>query len=468
MGSLFFASISQISQSLRSRELSPVELLNSFLARVEKLQPKLNAFVHLHTAAARAQALAAESAILRGDSLGPLHGIPVTVKSCIAVSGLPNPAGSLLRKNEIPSTSAPLVQRLQNAGAILLGTTNTPEFLMAYEANNRLSGKTSNPWNLAHSSGGSSGGEAAAIAAGLSFGGIGSDGGGSIRVPAHFCGICGLKPTPGRVPSTGHYPEGNSAFGWLGVVGPMARTIADLRAIFNVVAVPDSSDPFSNHVPEISVSPNDLKNVRIGILESDAFGKPSPETSAAVSRAAKLLESRGFAVEPVSLPNASALLDLWWFFFGPVIAQLFEPLAKSHSHEFSPIFREYLEIASPKAPVTMEAFIAKCAQRDAQRAEVLRIMDRFPILLSPVSLSHAFRHGEGTWKSPSGYRETMRHSQWLNLAGLPGLSIPLSLSSQGLPIGVQLIGRPNEEHLLLAVGELLEESRGSWKSPDFA
>src|SRR5205814_6771877 len=156
-----------------------------------------------------------------GDALGPLHGVPLSVKSCIDVAGWLCPAGSLLRKENRPCGDAILVQRLHNAGAVLLGNTNTPEFLMAYESDNRVSGKTSNPWNTEYSAGGSSGGEAAAISAGCSAGGIGSDGGGSIRVPAHFCGICGLKPTPGRIPSDGHYPPGNSAFGWLGVVGPM-------------------------------------------------------------------------------------------------------------------------------------------------------------------------------------------------------------------------------------------------------
>src|SRR5438046_9591503 len=169
-----------------------------------------------------------------GDHLGRLHGVPLTIKSCIDVAAWPCPAGSLLRKDYLPKQDASLVSRLKAAGAILLGNTNTPEFLMAYETDNLLTGKTSNPWDLAHSSGGSSGGEAAAITSGCSPGGVGSDGGGSIRVPAHFCGIAGLKPTPGRISLIGHWCEESATE--LIAAGPMARLVADLRILFEVLA----------------------------------------------------------------------------------------------------------------------------------------------------------------------------------------------------------------------------------------
>ena len=233
-----YGTLAEITHEIRSKNVSPVEIVDSHLKRIEALQPKLNAFVHLDPEGAREQARAAESLVLRGARLGPLHGVPLTIKSCIDVAGWPCPAGSLLRKDCASKQDAPLVSRLKAAGTILLGSTNTPEFLMAYETDNLLTGKTSNPWNLAHSAGGSSGGEAAAIAPGCSAGGVGSDGGGSIRVPAHFCGICGLKLTPGHIPATGHFPPGAGAFSWIGVVGPMARTIADVRSLFEVMAGP--------------------------------------------------------------------------------------------------------------------------------------------------------------------------------------------------------------------------------------
>src|SRR2546429_1179872 len=272
-----FARIAEVTAGIRDKKISPVEIVDSHLRRIASWQPKLNAFVHLDAEGARQQARAAENSVLLGDHLGPLHGVPLTLKSCIDVAGWPCPAGSLLRKDYLPATDAPLVARLKAAGAILLGNTNTPEFLMAYETNNLLTGKTSNPWNLAYSSGGSSGGEAAAIAAGCSMGGVGSDGGGSIRVPAHFCGICGLKPTPGRIPATGHFPSGAGAFGWIGVVGALARTIADVRALFEVMSGPDPGDAHSAPVPLRSYSEKDLRSTRIGVLESSALGQRSEE-----------------------------------------------------------------------------------------------------------------------------------------------------------------------------------------------
>src|SRR6266481_5626738 len=312
-----YGTLTEIAHEIRSKNVSPVEIVELHLKRIEALQPKLNAFVHLNAEGAREQARAMERSVMRGAQLGPLHGVPLTIKSCIDVAGWPCPAGSVLRKDYVAKQDAPLVSRLKAAGAILLGSTNTPEFLMAYETDNLITGKTSNPWNLAHSSGGSSGGEAAAIAAGCSFGGIGSDGGGSIRVPAHFCGICGLKPTPGRIPATGHFPPGPGALSWIGVVGPMARTAADVRSLFEVMAGPDAGDALSAPVPMRAYREGELRGMRIGILGSDVLGVATPETHAAVAQAAKSLAERGFTVEPFHLNGLDRALDLWWFFFGP-------------------------------------------------------------------------------------------------------------------------------------------------------
>src|SRR5712675_2455507 len=287
MKTFHYASIAEITASVRSKKLSPVEIVNAHLKRIEAMRPKLNAFVHVDADGARAQARGAEDAVHSGAALGPLHGVPITLKSCIDVARWPCPAGSLLRKDYVAPSDAPLVARLRGAGAILLGNTNTPEFLMAYETDNLLTGKTSNPWNLAHSAGGSSGGEAAAIAAGCSAGGVSSDGGGSIRVPAHFCGICGLKPTPGRIPATGHFPPGAGAFSWIGVVGPMARTVTDVRLLFEVMAGPDAGDALSAPVPMRTYRESHLRGMCIGVLESEALGAATPETRATVEQAAK-------------------------------------------------------------------------------------------------------------------------------------------------------------------------------------
>jgi Asp-tRNA(Asn)/Glu-tRNA(Gln) amidotransferase A subunit family amidase len=465
MSEFNFATISHTAEQIRSKSVSPVEVVSAHLARAQSLHPKINAFSHIDSNNALAQARAAEKNALRGEALGPLHGIPLTIKSCIDVAGWPCPAGSLLRRNYIPSQDAVLVSRLKSAGAILLGNTNTPEFLMAYETNNLITGKTSNPWNLAHSSGGSSGGEAAAIAAGCSMGGVGSDGGGSIRVPAHFCGICGLKPTPGRIPATGHFPPGDGAVSWLGVVGPLARTVADVRALFEIMAGPDASDALSAPTPLRSIAPTELRGLRIGILESGALGAATPETLATVQRAAKLLSENHLVVKPFKLLGLDEALDLWWFFFGNAISHLLREYIAGRESEISPVFHDYLDANFLESPVTLDRFLQACTDRDILRAKILRQLQDVSVLISPVSSTPAFPHGGGTYRPHTGYRDTMGYSQWLNLAGFPGVSLPLGTSPDGLPIGVQIIGRPHEEELVLAVAETLETSRGPWRPP---
>ena len=463
----FYFSISETQEKLRKRELSPVEVVTAHLERVQELQPKLNAFVHLDAESALARARKAEAAFVRGEELQALAGITLTVKSSMDVAGWPCPAGSLLRKDYVPTMDAVAVARLEAAGGILLGNTNTPEFLMAYETDNRLTGKTSNPWNLAYSAGGSSGGEAAAIAAGCSMGGVGSDGGGSIRTPAHFSGICGLKTTPGRIATTGHFPPGAGAFGWIGVVGPMARTVADLGILFQVMAGPDRGDALSAPVPVRQVEAQELKGLRIGILESGALGRATPETLSSIRSAAQLLCDLNFRVEPLNLEKLDRALELWWFFFGPVIGHLIHESAKGREALLSPMLREFLEIATAEPLSSVDAFMTACADRDLVRAEILRQLRDVPVLLSPVSTAPAFEHGNGNYRegNPYNYRDTMRFCQWLNLAGFPGVSLPFGKSPEGLPINVQLIGRPHEEELLLAVAEMLERARGPWQAP---
>src|SRR5216683_1006297 len=316
MKTLHYASIAEIRESIATKALSPVEVVEAHLERIETLQPKLNAFVHLDAEAALEQARRAGEMLRTERALGPLLGVPVTLKSCIDVARWPCPAGSLLRKDYIAEADATLAARLRAAGAILLGNTNTPEFLMAYETDNLITGKTYNPWDLSRSAGGSSGGEAAAIASGCSAGGVGSDGGGSVRVPAHFCGICGLKPTPGRIPSTGHYPNSVGPFALLGVVGPMARTVADLQMLFEVMAGPDDGDPCSAPVLLRDIFPADLKNIKIGYFEDDDRTPVTPETRTAVRTAAESLKRAGFDVFPFRPDGLELARQLWWKLFG--------------------------------------------------------------------------------------------------------------------------------------------------------
>jgi Asp-tRNA(Asn)/Glu-tRNA(Gln) amidotransferase A subunit family amidase len=467
MSEFLYSSIADTLNQYAKKQATPVERVTAHLDRIQKLQPKLNAFVHLDAESALARARAAETSLLRNEPLKPLTGVPISMKSCIDVAGWPCPAGSLLRKDYVPTKDAPLAARLESAGAILLGNTNTPEYLMAYETNNLLTGKTSNPWNLAYSAGGSSGGEAAAIASGCSMGGVGSDGGGSIRTPAHFSGICGLMPTPGRIPSTGHFPPGAGAFHWLGAVGPMARTVADIRTLFEVMAGPDPGDAVSAPVPLNHASEKNLRGLRIGILENPELGRATPETLLTIRTAAQKLCDLDYRVEPISLQHLDRALELWWFFFGPVIADLIRKDVKGQEDLLSPMLKDYLAVTGMEPKLTLESFRDACTERDHLRADLLRQVNEIPILLSPVSIAPAFLHGAGSYRegNPHNYRDTMRFCQWLNLAGFPGLSLPFGRSPESLPINIQVIGRPYEEELLLAVAESLEQARGPWLAP---
>jgi Asp-tRNA(Asn)/Glu-tRNA(Gln) amidotransferase A subunit family amidase len=231
-----------MADAIRRKEFSALELVDAHLFRIEKLNPQLNAFVHVDPESARRDARAADWAVKQHAGLGALNGVPISIKSSIDVAGFRCEAGTKLRAGYIASHDAPLVARLRRAGAVILGVTNSPELLMAWETDNLLYGRTNNPWDLSRTAGGSSGGESAAIASCCSAGGVGSDGGGSIRVPAHFTGICGLKPTSGRIPATGHFPNSVGPFALIGVVGPMARTVADLRILFEVMQGYDEGD----------------------------------------------------------------------------------------------------------------------------------------------------------------------------------------------------------------------------------
>ena len=249
MSTLNFLPAVAIAEQIRNKKLSPVELVEAHLVQIERLNPRLNAFVQVDAERAQRAAHDAEIDVMQGKKLGPLHGVPISIKSSLEVAGMLCEAGTRLRAGLVATQDAPLVTRLKNSGAIVLGVTNTPELLMAWETDNLLYGRTNNPWDLERTPGGSSGGEAAAIAAGMSAGGVGSDGGGSIRVPAHFSGICGLKPTPGRIPATGHFPVSAGPFALIGVVGPMARTVCDLKVLFEVMQGPDIGDTSAAPVP---------------------------------------------------------------------------------------------------------------------------------------------------------------------------------------------------------------------------
>jgi len=468
MNDLTFLPAVQMAEQIRHRKISPVELVEAHLRKIKKLNPVLNAFVQVDAEGAFRQAREAEVAVRRGAKLGALHGVPVSIKISIEVAGFRCEAGTKLRQGTVASQDAPLVSRLRDAGAIILGTTNTPELLMAWETDNLLYGRTNNPWDLTRTPGGSSGGEAAAIASGMSAAGAGSDGGGSIRVPAHFSGICGLKPTPGRIPATGHFPNSVGPFALIGVVGPMARKVQDLKLLFEVMQGPDIGDPSAVSVPVRWPDRDELKKVPIGYFEDDGRTPVTADTRAAVRTAAEALTRAGFQVEPFRPDGLELARQLWWKFFGIAGGMLLGPMTRGHEAELSPILKEFSSWVEAEPSHTGESLLDAWIQRDAIRMQVFAQMRDYPVLLCPVAAIPAFKHGERRWQIDGKtveYLDAWSYTEWFNLLGTPAAVVPVGQSPEGLPIGVQISARPWEEELVLSVAAELETQCGVWRAP---
>jgi Asp-tRNA(Asn)/Glu-tRNA(Gln) amidotransferase A subunit family amidase len=438
---------------VRDGVISPVELVEAHLRQIERRNPEINAFMTVLAERALDDARESQRAMALGGPLGLLHGVPVTVKDSFDVAGLPTRAGSRLRTEHPAAEDATVVARLRSQGAILLGKTNTPEFLASYETDNLITGRTNHPRDPERTPGGSSGGEAAAIAAFCSPGGVGSDGGGSIRVPAHFCGIAGLKPTPGRIPSVGHFPSMGYPGGLTGVVGPMARSAQDLRLLFSVLAGYEPQDPFSSPVP---LRQPVAANTRVGVWEQFYTVPVDPQIRAAVRRAAGVLEQLGLPVERFEPRGLERAPNVWAFLFSQWSASATRKLVEGREAE---AHWTLLETLGGKE-VTGEQVLVNLAARDRMRASLLRQMESVSVLLMPVCGIPAFRHRERKWLVDGkeiGLFQAMMPAVLANVLGLPAVTVPIAVSGEGLPIGVQLVGRPYEDELLLELAVRLEE-----------
>jgi Asp-tRNA(Asn)/Glu-tRNA(Gln) amidotransferase A subunit family amidase len=468
MKELIFLPAVLMAEQVRKRRISPVELVDAHLAQIERVNPKLNAFVQVDAERARRTAQDAEKAVMHEKTLGPLHGVPISIKSSMAVERMLCESGTRLRAGFVPTQDAPLVARLRAAGAIVIGVTNTPELLMAWETDNLVYGRTNSPWDLDRTPGGSSGGEAAAIAAGMSAGGVGSDGGGSIRVPAHFSGICGLKPTPGRIPATGHYPVSAGPFALIGVVGPMARTVADLKVLFEVMQGPDVGDTCAAPVPVRWRSEDETRKLKVGYFEDDGRTPVTRETRTAVRTAAEALRSAGFEVAPFQPEGLEEARQLWHKLFVVAGGMLLRPMFERRESDLSPVLKQFLEWSAAEPALTGENLLDIWIRRDELRARFLSQMQQYEILLCPAAAIPAFRHGERSWRIDGqtvDYLDAWSYTEFFNLLGNPAVVVPAGRSREGLPIGVQLVGRPWEEEQVLSVAAVLENQCGAWRIP---
>lgn len=456
---------------IRARAVSPVEVVAAHLRRIEQINPTLNAIVTIAEDAVDC-ARVREAALMSGNDLGPLHGLPVTVKDTIDTAGLRTTSGSRLRAQDVPEQDASSVALLKAAGAIILGKTNVPEMAIPYETDNPVFGRTNNPHELARTPGGSSGGEAAAIAACLSPAGLGSDLSGSIRVPAHFCGIAGLKPTPGRVPMAGHTPAALGVIALGASIGPMARRIEDLALLFKVLAEPTQYDSAQNGIDVLN--PTLVRGLRVAWYTDDGVTPVSDEIRAAVQAAAKALAAAGLEATEVSPPAISKSSQLWIDLFAHAanseIAALYRGRAEEAGPQVARLLREFDEApAEFEEKIETGARLAGAAlERERRREELLQWMKTTGLILAPVGATAAFEHGaervEVSGKSISIFR-AFSYSQTFNALGLPSVAVPAGRTAERLPIGVQVVGRPFEERTVLAAAAIIESALGGWQKP---
>jgi len=460
-------SATELAALIRARAVSPVEVVAAHLSRIETINPQLNAIVTLAPDALD-RARAAESALTAGDEIGPLHGVPLTVKDTIETQGVRTTSGSRLLANNIPDRDATAVARLLAAGAIILGKTNTPEMAAYYETDNPVFGHANNPHNPLMTPGGSSGGEAAAIAACLSPAGIGSDLAGSIRLPAHFCGIAGLKPTMGRVSMDGHIPAATGPLSLGAGIGPMARSVADLTLLFSVIAdaAPSEFD---------RVQATELNCLRVAWYTDDGVSPVTRETRDAVAAAAKALSENGLEVDEAKPPGVADGFRLWIELFSRAVTEQLHEFYRGREDQAGPqvaaMLGKFNERTGLNGRVSeAEKLAAALVERERLREDLLRWMKTTPILLAPVGSMPAYEHGarrvEVEGESISVWR-AFSYSQTYNVFGLPSVVVPAGRSAEGLPIGVQIVGRPFAERNVLAVAALLETMLGGWIRPKF-
>ena len=448
------ASATWMAQAIRRREVSAVELLDAHAARIAERDPRVNALVFPRLPEARAEAVAADAALARGDHLGPLHGVPFTAKEVIAVAGMPAPNGSRLFADHVSQADAVPLRRLRDAGAILLGKTNVPEFCSHWDTYNELFGATVNPHDPTRSAGGSSGGEAAALASAMTPLGLGSDLGGSIRAPCHFCGLFGLKPGRDTVPWADHHPmvsgPGPRLFG---SVGPMARCVDDLELALAVLA---------------PLEPAVGAPTAVAVFEEDGLQPVSAACREAVRRAAAALGDAGHDIVEARPPGQAAVRSAFDVALVAEAAAGLLPGVTGREDELSPPIRGIVDALRGYHPALgpyLEAFAALVRLE----AEADAWLERHGAALCPIAPDVAppsrgsFGPVDGEPIRPGG---KLTLCTYANALGLPAVAVPVMLSDAGLPVGVQLIGARGHERALLALARELERALGGWLDPD--
>ena len=457
--SLCFQSMADLGRMISRKEVSPLELTRAYLDRIEALDERLGAFITVMREQALAQAGEMERSIQAGGYLGPLHGIPVAVKDIIATKGVLTSAGSKVMADRVPEEDSTIIERLRSAGALLIGKLNLSEFAIGGTVDHPF-GTPRNPWNTEHTPGGSSSGSAVAVAAGLSAGALGSDTGGSVRGPAAFCGLAGLRPTSGRVTRHGVVPMCWS----MDTIGPMTRTVEDCALMLQAIAGRDPRDSTSSTepVPSYLRSLNDgARGVRMALpKEMFGFDGLDGETLGAATKAVGVLDELGASAEEVSLPSSLRSGAVFLAIADVDAAAYHLEWLRSRGEDYDWNTRTRLESA---ALVPAGAYIKAQRARTLVRRELLDTLDKSDVIVMPTGPAPAPLIADATGR-PGGYYQgrldlgRRRFTSPASLAGLPSLSVPCGFSSSGLPIGLQIIGRPFDEALLFRVGHAYERS----------
>jgi Asp-tRNA(Asn)/Glu-tRNA(Gln) amidotransferase A subunit family amidase len=453
---------SELASSIRKRKISPVEVIDAVLDRIEKVNPRLNAYVTLTATEARAEAKAAERAVMRRSAtLGALHGVPFSVKDLVITKGVRTTFGTPIYRDNVPTEDAPMVERLRAAGAIMLGKTNTPTFGWIGATHNLVFGITRNPWNVERTPGGSSGGASAAVAAGLAPLAIGTDGGGSIRIPASFAGIYGFKPSHGRIPL--HPP---SAAWSLSHIGPMTRTVADAALMMNAAAGPDERDPTSlpgQRVDYVRAIKGDLKGVRIAWSADLGFAEAvDPEVREACARAARTVRETGGRVEEVKAGWPSPA-EAWHLIFCGGIATRMAPY-RERRDEIEPGLLHLIEWYLSQPPA---AYVQAWFDRLNWWAHPRALFEKYDLLLTPTVACPPFAVGLDNATEidgkPLGPYAWIPFTYPFNLTGQPAASVPCGFTKGGLPIGLQIVGRRFDDATVLRASAAFERVR-PWAS----
>ena len=452
---LVFSDATTLSEWVRTKEVSPVEIVQAHLDRIAAVDPAINAIVTV-AADALAHATIAEAAVLAGEPLGPLHGVPFTVKDSIDTAGVPTQRGSPIFEGRRPDADATSVARLKQAGGILLAKTNLPEFSYWIESDNLLSGRSNNPWDLTRTPGGSSGGESAAIAAGMSPLGLGTDLAISVRGPAAQTGIVSLKASHGRVPMTGIWPRAPRRF-WH--VGPMARSVRDLALALSQLAGPDGQDAFASSAApfQAGLAREPGRPLRVGWMVGPGLGPVDPEVAATVKAAADALGAIGVAVEPVGIPalERDFALDVFNRLHVMEMKPAFRAATAGHEAQMYKMAKAMLSLPD----TSMADFIDAEQAAERIRDGYADYFSRYDALITHVLPIPAHKHGVETF-TIDGQTVDATYLQGatvpLNVTGLPGLSMRFGTSAEGLPINVQIVGSWQAEATILHVASLLE------------